>query len=142
LLFNIPLEIGVLLTARDVLLILYLQKLGFRPRSLHHYTARCHLRPALPGLVAPPHDACHRHHSVAGVTLLYGEAETGKLLLLSQVILSLQLPFAVVPLVQFTADKAKMGALVAPRWLVACAVAIAVIIIALNLKLLWQQFGG
>ena len=78
----------------------------------------------------------------AGVTLLYGEAETGKLLILSQVILSLQLPFAIVPLVQFTADRAKMGALVAPRWLVGSAAAIAAIIIALNLKLLWHQFVG
>jgi manganese transport protein len=78
----------------------------------------------------------------AGVTLLYGEAETGKLLILSQVILSLQLPFAIVPLVQFTADKAKMGVLVAPRWLVASAAAIAAVIIALNLKLLWHQFIG
>jgi manganese transport protein len=78
----------------------------------------------------------------AGVTLLYGEAETGKLLILSQVILSLQLPFAIVPLVQFTADRAKMGALAAPRWLVASAAAIAAIIIALNLKLLWHQFVG
>src|SRR5215510_5981776 len=76
----------------------------------------------------------------AGVTLMYGETETGKLLILSQVILSLQLPFAIVPLVQFTADRAKMGALVAPRWLVASAAAIAAIIIALNLKLLWHQF--
>jgi manganese transport protein len=78
----------------------------------------------------------------AGVTLMYGEAETGKLLILSQVILSLQLPFAVVPLVQFTADRAKMGALIAPRWLVAAAGAIATIIIALNVKLLWQQLVG
>ena len=78
----------------------------------------------------------------AGVTLLYGEAETGKLLILSQVILSLQLPFAVVPLVQFTADRAKMGPLIAPRWLVAAAGAIATIIIALNVKLLWQQLVG
>ena len=76
------------------------------------------------------------------VTLLYGEAETGRLLILSQVILSLQLPFAVVPLVQFTADKAKMGTMVAPPWLVACAAAIAAIIIALNVKLLWHQFVG
>jgi manganese transport protein len=71
----------------------------------------------------------------AAVTLLYGEQQTAKLLILTQVILSLQLPFAVVPLVQFTASRAKMGALVAPRWLVTAAVIIAVIIIALNLKL-------
>lgn len=78
----------------------------------------------------------------AGVTLLYGEAETAKLLILSQVILSLQLPFAVVPLVQFTASKAKMGALVAPLWLVVFAGVIAVSIIALNIKLLWDMASG
>ena len=57
----------------------------------------------------------------AGVTIFYGEQETGKLLILTQVILSLQLPFAVVPLVQFTADRAKMGALTSPKWLMAFA---------------------
>ena len=49
---------------------------------------------------------------------LYGERGTGALLILSQVVLSLQLPFAVFPLVQFTADRRKMGDLVAPRWMV------------------------
>jgi manganese transport protein len=72
----------------------------------------------------------------AGVTLLYGEAETGKLLILTQVILSLQLPFAIVPLIQFTASRAKMGDLVAPRWLTAVAAVIAAVIIALNVKLI------
>ena len=51
------------------------------------------------------------------VTIWYGAEGTAKLLILSQVVLSLQLPFAIVPLVMFTADKRKMGALVAPRWL-------------------------
>ena len=78
----------------------------------------------------------------AGVTLLYGTSETAKLLILSQVILSLQLSFAVVPLVQFTASKAKMGDLVAPRWLVAAAVVIAAIIIALNVKFLSDWVTG
>jgi manganese transport protein len=78
----------------------------------------------------------------AGVTLLYGEAETGKLLILSQVILSLQLPFAVVPLVQFTADRRKMGAMTAPVWLIAVAGLIAAVIVALNAKLLWDQLAG
>ena len=77
----------------------------------------------------------------AGVTLYYGSAGTGKLLILTQVVLSLQLSFAVVPLVMFTADRAKMGAMAAPRWLVAMAVLIAVGIVALNLKLLWDFFG-
>jgi manganese transport protein len=72
----------------------------------------------------------------AGVTLLYGESQTSKLLILTQVILSLQLPFAVVPLIQFTANRAKMGDLVAPRWLTGVAAAIAALIIALNVKLL------
>ncbi|MDO8984794.1 Nramp family divalent metal transporter [Cypionkella sp.] len=77
----------------------------------------------------------------AGVTLYYGSSGTGQLLILTQVVLSLQLSFAVVPLVMFTANRAKMGALAAPRWLVALAILIAVVIIALNLKLLWDFFG-
>ena len=72
----------------------------------------------------------------AGVTLYYGSRGTGELLILTQVILSLQLSFAVVPLVMFTADRAKMGDLVAPRWLVAFAALITLVIIALNLKLI------
>jgi manganese transport protein len=78
----------------------------------------------------------------AGVTLLYGEAETGKLLILSQVVLSLQLPFAVVPLVQFTASRGKLGDLVSPRWLTAIAAIIAATIIALNVKLTYDFFAG
>jgi manganese transport protein len=78
----------------------------------------------------------------AGVTIFYGEQETGKLLILTQVILSLQLPFAVVPLVQFTADRAKMGSLTSPRWLTAFAALIALVIIALNAKLIWDQVVG
>ena len=77
----------------------------------------------------------------AAVTIYYGSAGTGKLLILTQVVLSLQLSFAVVPLVMFTANRAKMGALAAPRWLVALAILIAVVIIALNLKLLWDFIG-
>jgi manganese transport protein len=56
--------------------------------------------------------------------------------------LSLQLPFAIVPLVMFTADKGKMGALLAPRWLTALAAITALIVITLNLKLLWDFFTG
>ncbi len=70
------------------------------------------------------------------VTIAYGEKGTAKLLILSQVILSLQLPFAIIPLVMFTASKAKMGAFVAPRWLTAIAAVIAAIVVALNVKLL------
>src|SRR6476660_9375982 len=72
----------------------------------------------------------------AGVTIWYGEAGTAKLLILSQVILSLQLPFAIVPLVMFTADRSKMAELVAPRWVTALAVLTALTVIVLNVKLL------
>lgn len=77
-----------------------------------------------------------------GVTMWAGEKATGQLLILSQVVLSLQLPFAVVPLVLFTASRAKMGVFVAPRWLTASAAVIAVIIIALNMKLVFDFAAG
>jgi manganese transport protein len=70
------------------------------------------------------------------VTVWYGEKGTAQLLILSQVILSLQLPFAIVPLVMFTADRRKLGELVAPRWLTAFAALTALIVIILNVKLL------
>jgi manganese transport protein len=76
------------------------------------------------------------------VVSLYGERGTGALLILSQVILSLQLPFAVFPLVSFTSDRRKMGVFVAPRWIQALAWVIAVIIAALNVWLLYQTFFG
>jgi len=76
------------------------------------------------------------------VTLIYGEGQTAKLLILSQVILSFQLPFAIVPLVMFTASRKKMGEMVAPLWLSLFAAVIAVIIIALNLKLLVDTATG
>jgi manganese transport protein len=76
------------------------------------------------------------------VTIWYGEKGTAQLLILSQVILSLQLSFAVVPLVMFTANRRKMGDLTAPRWLTATAIVIAAIIIALNVKLLFDQVIG
>ena len=76
------------------------------------------------------------------VVVLYGERGTGALLVLSQVVLSLQLPFAVFPLVSFTSDRRKMGALVAPRWIRILAWIVAVIIAALNAYLLYQTFTG
>ncbi|WP_031336900.1 Nramp family divalent metal transporter, partial [Rhodopseudomonas sp. B29] len=76
------------------------------------------------------------------VTIWYGEKGTGQLLILSQVVLSLQLPFAVVPLVMFTASKSKMGYFVAPRWLTGAAAVIAAIIIVLNAKLVHDYFLG
>src|SRR6267378_3448220 len=72
------------------------------------------------------------------VIALYGESGTGPLLILSQVVLSLQLPFAVFPLVAFSGDPHKMGAFVTPLWLRALAWTIAVIILLLNVVLLYQ----
>jgi manganese transport protein len=66
-----------------------------------------------------------------------GDAGATKLLILSQVVLSLQLPFAVVPLVMFTGSRAIMGPLASPAWLRALAWGITAVIIALNVTLLW-----
>jgi len=74
----------------------------------------------------------------AGVTIWYGEAGTAKLLIFSQVVLGLALPFSIVPLVMFTASRAKMGAFVAPRWVTALAALVAVVLIVLNIKLLYD----
>jgi manganese transport protein len=76
------------------------------------------------------------------VTIWYGEAGTAKLLILSQVVLGLALPFSIVPLVMFTADKRKMGELVAARWVTVLAVLTAAVLIALNIKLLYDQIVG
>ena len=70
------------------------------------------------------------------VTLHYGTSGTAQLLVLSQVILSLQLPFAVIPLVIFTSDRQKLGTLVSPRWVTGIAWLMTALIIVLNLKLI------
>ena len=71
----------------------------------------------------------------------FGSRGTAKLLLLSQVILSLQLSFAVIPLVLFTSDRRKMGEFVSPRWLQILAWATASVIVVLNLKYLSDWSG-
>jgi manganese transport protein len=76
------------------------------------------------------------------VAVLYGESGTAKLLVLSQVILSMQLSFAVFPLVAFTSDKVKMGEFVNRPWLKTLAYLVAVIIAGLNIWLLIQIFRG
>jgi manganese transport protein len=73
---------------------------------------------------------------VVVISAIYGEKGTAQLLVFSQVLLSMQLPFAVIPLVRFISDKKTMGALVAPTWLVCLAWFIAAIIVLLNIKLL------
>ncbi len=74
------------------------------------------------------------------VTVLYGESGTTQLLILSQVVLSMQLSFAVFPLVMFTSDKLKMGEFVNPLWRKLLGYTVAVIIAALNAWLLTQIF--
>jgi manganese transport protein len=76
------------------------------------------------------------------VTIAYGASGTAKLLILSQVVLGLQLPFAIIPLVMITANTRKMGALRAPRWLTVAAAAIAVIVITLNVKVIFDFASG
>ena len=76
------------------------------------------------------------------VAIAYGESGTAKLLVLSQVVLSMQLSFAVFPLVRFTSDKAKMGEFTNPAWLKMSAYVVAFIIASLNIWLLLQLFRG
>ena len=73
--------------------------------------------------------------------ILYGESGTAKLLVFSQVILSLQLSFAVFPLVAFTSDRRKMGEFANPAWLKALAWLVAIVIASLNAWLLVQTLG-
>jgi len=75
------------------------------------------------------------------VTAFYGEHGTAALLVLSQVILSLQLSFAVVPLVAFTSSPAKMGSFVNPVWIKVLAWTTAGLIVSLNAKYLSDYFG-
>ncbi|MCK0200076.1 Nramp family divalent metal transporter [Ornithobacterium rhinotracheale] len=74
------------------------------------------------------------------VAILYGEKGTNELLILSQVILSMQLSFAVIPLVKFTSSKAKMGRFVNTLWIKIVAWIITIIIVILNLFLLIETF--
>ncbi len=74
------------------------------------------------------------------VTALWGEDGTAKLLIFSQVVLSMQLSFAVFPLVMFTSDKKKMGEFVNPLWMQGAAWFLAVLIASLNVWLLVQAF--
>ena len=76
------------------------------------------------------------------VIVIYGEQGTGPLLILSQVILSLQLPFAVFPLVMFTSEQAKMGPFASPAWVKTLAWSVAIVIAGLNVWLLYQTFAG
>jgi manganese transport protein len=78
----------------------------------------------------------------AALTIYFagGQATLG-LLLLSQAILSMQLPFAIIPLIHFTSDRTRMGPLVNPRWVNILAWITAAAIVGLNLRLGFQQIG-
>jgi manganese transport protein len=79
---------------------------------------------------------------VVVVTALYGEQGTARLLILSQVVLSMQLPFAVVPLVQFVSDRKKMGAFAIPVPVAILSWIVAAVILILNFKLLADTLTG
>lgn len=80
--------------------------------------------------------------------VMVGEQGTYKLLLFSQVVLSMQLPFAVIPLIHFTSDRRRMGSFANPMWLKIMAWAVAAVIIGLNMRLLqttltdWLENAG
>ena len=76
------------------------------------------------------------------ITALYGERGTADLLVFSQVVLSMQLPFAVIPLVRFVSDPNKMGPFAISRPVAILAWIVAGIIVALNLKLLFDTLFG
>lgn len=76
------------------------------------------------------------------VILAYGEDMTGSLLVLSQVVLSLQLGFAIIPLIHFTSDKDKMGTFAIRPFVKITAWVIALIIVGLNVKLVYQEING
>jgi manganese transport protein len=73
---------------------------------------------------------------------LAGEGKVTALIVLSQVVLSFQLPFAIIPLIQFTGDRAKMGTLVNSRVTQVVAWAVAGVILFFNGELLWFIFRG
>ncbi len=79
---------------------------------------------------------------VVVVTAAFGETGTAKLLVLSQVVLSMQLPFAVIPLIRFVSDKRKMGSLVLPAWMTVLSWLVAGVILALNIKLIVDTLLG
>jgi manganese transport protein len=74
-----------------------------------------------------------------GVIGYFGEGKTTQLIVASQVILSMQLGFAIWPLMRFTGDKTKMGEFVNPLWIKILGWTTAAIIIGLNVKLLYDQ---
>ncbi|MGC8794406.1 MAG: Nramp family divalent metal transporter, partial [Bryobacteraceae bacterium] len=79
----------------------------------------------------------------AAVTIsIMGDEAVLRLLILSQVVLSMQLPFAVIPLIHFTSDRQRMGVFANPGWAKAAAWGAAALIVTLNVQLLGQTVAG
>ncbi len=76
------------------------------------------------------------------VILIFGESVTGKMLILSQVILSLQLGFAIIPLIHFVSDKSKMGEFAISKKTQVASWIVALIIVSLNAKLVFNEIQG
>jgi manganese transport protein len=76
------------------------------------------------------------------VITIFGEGVTGKLLILSQVILSLQLGFAIIPLIHFVSDKTKMRGFHIGKKIQILAWLVAIIIVSLNVKLVFDEING
>jgi len=76
------------------------------------------------------------------VLAVFGEGQSTSLLVASQVCLSLQLGFACWPLMRFTGEKEKMGEFVNPPWIKVAGWTVTLLIIALNVKLLWDMAAG
>lgn len=73
------------------------------------------------------------------VILLHGEKDINNLLVLSQVVLSLQLGFAIIPLIHFVSDKKKMGVFVIKPWVQILAWLITAILVSLNIRMVWGE---
>lgn len=73
------------------------------------------------------------------VILLYGEKDINNLLVLSQVVLSLQLGFAIIPLIHFVSDREKMGTFVIKRWVQLLAWLITAVLVYLNIRMVWGE---
>ena len=96
------------------------------------------LRPWLRRLIT----RAHRNRSRGHRHCVLAKGGTAKLLMFSQVVLSMQLSFAVIPLVMFTSDRRKMGEFANARWLKVLAWITAVLIAVLNVWLLALAFRG
>ncbi len=76
------------------------------------------------------------------VILIFGDKQIGDLLILSQVVLSMQLAFAIIPLIHFVSDKKTMGKFAINNWTKTVAWLVSVIIIVLNAQLVYEEFGN